>query len=209
MRRRLRIGLTGGIASGKSTVAQRFMDLGVPVIDADVAARAVVAPGKPGLAEVIKRFGGGVVAVNGELDRRALRDLIFSDPGSRRDLEAILHPLIRADMEQSAETAVGPYVVMAIPLLVEGGSRDHVDRILLVDVDEVVQLHRVMARDACSLEQARAILASQASRSARLAMAADVLLNTGTVTDLRQAVDRLHEQYLRLAEAQRPERDLT
>ncbi len=204
MGRRLRIGLTGGVASGKSTVARRFVELGVPVIDADAAARAVVAPGKPGLAAVSERFGPRVLAENGELDRRALRDLIFKDPGSRRDLEAILHPLIRADMEQSAELAVGPYVVMDIPLLVEGGSRDRVDRILVVDVDETMQLQRVMARDGCTEQQARAILASQASRRARLAAADDVLLNAGTVTDLRQAVDHLHERYLRLAEAQRP-----
>jgi dephospho-CoA kinase len=204
MGRRLRIGLTGGIASGKTTVAQRFMELGVPVIDADEAARAVVEPGKPGLAEVLKRFGSGVIAENGELDRRALRNLIFNDPGSRRDLEAILHPLIRADMEQSVKQAVGPYVVMAIPLLVEGTARDRVDRVLVVDVDEAVQLQRVMARDGCTDQQARAILASQASRSERLAAADDVLLNAGTVTDLRRAVDQLHERYLRLAEAQRP-----
>jgi dephospho-CoA kinase len=145
-----------------------------------------------------------VAGQNGELDRRALRELIFKDPGARRDLEAILHPLIRADMERNAELAVGPYVVMAIPLLVEGGARDRVDRVLVVDVDEVVQLQRVRARDGCTEDQARAILTSQASRSARLAAADDVLLNAGTVTDLRQAVDRLHAQYLRLAEAQRP-----
>jgi dephospho-CoA kinase len=204
MGRRLRIGLTGGIASGKTTVAQRFMELGVPVIDADEAARAVVEPGKLGLAEVLKRFGGGVIAENGELDRRALRNLIFNDPGSRRDLEAILHPLIRADMEQSVAQAVGPYVVMAIPLLVEGAACDRVDRVLVVDVDEAVQLQRVMARDGCTDQQARAILASQASRSERLAAADDVLLNAGTVTDLRRAVDQLHERYLRVAEAQRP-----
>ncbi len=204
MGRRLRIGLTGGIASGKSTVARRFTELGVPVIDADAAARAVVAPGTPGLAAVSERFGPGVLTDNGELDRRALRDLIFNDPALRQDLEAILHPLIRADMEQSAELAVGPYVVMDIPLLVEGGSRDRVDRILVVDVDEAVQLQRVVARDGCTEQQARAILASQASRTARLAAADDVLPNTGTVTDLRQAVDRLHERYLRLARAPRP-----
>ena len=200
MERRLRIGLTGGIASGKSTVAQRFKDLGVAVIDADEAARAVVAPGTPGLAKVIQRFGGGMVAASGELDRRALRDLIFTDSGSRRDLEAILHPFIRADMEDRAATAAGLYIVMVIPLLVEGGSPDRVDRILVVDADEAVQLQRVMARDGGSLEQARAILATQASRGARLAVADDVLLNTGTVTDLRQAVDLLHERYLKLAE---------
>jgi dephospho-CoA kinase len=204
MGRRLRIGLTGGIASGKSTVAQRFTDLRVPVIDADVAARAVVASGTPGLVRVIERFGPGVLAQNGELDRRALRDLIFSNPGARRDLESILHPLIRADMERSADQAVGPYIVMAIPLLIEGGPSDRVDRILVVDVDGAVQLRRVMERDGCTEEQARAILASQASRSARLAAADDVLQNTGTVMDLRQAVDRLHERYLRLAEIQGP-----
>jgi dephospho-CoA kinase len=201
MGRRLRIGLTGGIASGKSTVAQRFLDLGVSVIDADEAARAVVAPGTPGLARVIQRFGATLVDANGDLDRRALRDLIFTDPGARRDLEAILHPFIRADMEDRAQTAAGPYIVMVIPLLVEGGSADRVDRVLVVDADESLQLQRVMARDGCSLQQARAILASQASRGARLAAADDVLQNDGTVTDLRQSVDRLHERYLALAEA--------
>jgi dephospho-CoA kinase len=207
MGRRLLIGLTGGIASGKSTVAQRFMDLGVPVIDADVAAREVVAPGKPGLQQVIDRFGSRVVAENGELDRRALREIIFSDPDARRDLEAILHPLIRAEMDRRAAVAVGPYIVMAIPLLIEGGSRDRVDRILVVDVDEAVQLQRVMARDHCSAEQAQAILASQAPRTARLAAADDVLPNGGTVTELRQAVDALHQQYLRLAAAGHPDGD--
>ncbi|MGB6356780.1 MAG: dephospho-CoA kinase, partial [Steroidobacteraceae bacterium] len=204
MGRRLRIGLTGGIASGKSTVAQRFIDLGVPVIDADAAARAVVAPNTPGLARVTERFGPKVLAEDGKLDRRALRDLIFSDPGSRRDLEGILHPLIRADMEGSVDRAVGPYVVMAIPLLIETGPSERVDRILVVDVDEALQLRRLMERDGCTTEQARAILASQAARSARLAAADDVLMNAGTVTDLRQAVDRLHERYLRLADAQSP-----
>ena len=207
MGRRLLIGLTGGIASGKSTVAQRFMDLGVPVIDADVAAREVVAPGKPGLQQVIDRFGSRVVAENGELDRRALREIVFSDPDARRDLEAILHPLIRAEMDRRAAVAVGPYIVMAIPLLIEGGSRDRVDRMLVVDVDEAVQLQRVMARDHCSAEQAQAILASQAPRSARLAAADDVLPNGGTVTELRQAVDALHQQYLRLAAAGHPDGD--
>jgi len=200
MARRLRIGLTGGIASGKSTVAQRLTELGIPVIDADVAARAVVEPGTVGIAQVVERFGSGILDATGALDRRALRDLIFNDPRARSDLEAILHPLIRAAMERSAEAAAGSYIVMAIPLLVEGGASDRVDRVLVVDVDESLQLQRVMARDGSSLEQARAILASQASRAARLAAADDVLLNSGTVTDVRQAVDRLHQKYLRLAE---------
>jgi len=196
----MRIGLTGGIASGKSTVSQRFAELGVPVIDADVASRAVVLPGTPGLLRIVRRFGPGILGADGELDRRALRNLIFDHPDSRRDLDAILHPLIRAEMETRAAAAVGPYLVMAIPLLVEGGgARGRVDRVLVVDVDEATQLQRVQARDAIGAEQARAILASQASRAARLAAADDVLPNTGSVTDLRQAVDVLHQQYLRLA----------
>ena len=198
---RLRIGLTGGIASGKSTVTQRFAELGVPVIDADVASRSVVEPGKPGLAHVVERFGRQVLDADGRLDRKALRALIFNDPTSRQALDAILHPLIRADMEQQAAEAKGPYVVMAVPLLIEGGNaRARVDRILVVDADEALQIQRVQARDGSSADQARAIIASQASRAARLAAADDVLLNTGTVADLRQAVDRLHEKYLQLAQ---------
>jgi dephospho-CoA kinase len=197
----MRIGLTGGIASGKSTVARRFLELGVPVIDADESSRSVVAAGQPGLSQVIKAFGSGVLNANGELDRQALRNLIFADHSRRRDLEAILHPLIRADMERQALTAIGPYLVLAIPLLVEGGATDRVDRILVVDVDEAVQLERLMARDSHSLAQARAILAAQANRASRLKVADDVLVNSGTVPELRQAVDRLHQRYLSLAEA--------
>ena len=198
---RLRIGLTGGIASGKSTVAERFSELGVPVIDADESSRAVVAPGQPGLQAVVARFGTGVLTAQGELDRRALRGLIFADSAKRQELEAILHPLIRADMEQRALHAVGPYLILAIPLLVEGGARarTRVDRVLVVDADEAQQLQRLVARDAVSPEQARAILAAQASRAGRLSAADDVLVNSGTVSELRQAVDRLHERYLGLA----------
>src|ERR1700729_1540021 len=121
MTSRLRIGLTGGIASGKSTVAQRFAELGIPVIDADVAARTVVEQGKPGLAQVVERFGPQVLDMNGNLDRKALRAVIFNDSAARQALDAILHRLIRADMEQQVAVARGPYVVMAIPLLIEGG----------------------------------------------------------------------------------------
>jgi dephospho-CoA kinase len=204
MARRLRIGLTGGIASGKSTVAARFSELGIPVIDADESSRLVVAPGQPGHNAVVARFGESLLTADGELDRRALRQLIFADPRKRRDLEAILHPLIRADMERRAAEAVGPYLILAIPLLVEGGARDQVDRILVVDADEAAQLQRLMVRDAESLEGARAILAAQANRAVRLKAADDVLMNAGTVPELRQAVDRLHQSYLRLAEAMPP-----
>jgi len=200
MTRRLRIGLTGGIASGKSTVAQRFLELAVPVIDADDSARHVVAPGTPGLARILHAFGSHLLAADGQLDRGALRRLVFSEPARRRELEAILHPLIRADMEREVERAAGPYVVMAIPLLVEGGgTRDRIDRILVVDVPEAVQIARVMARDGGTAEEAQTILAAQAPRAGRLQAADDVLVNTGSVTDLRRAVDGLHDSYLRLA----------
>jgi dephospho-CoA kinase len=202
---RLRIGLTGGIASGKSTVEQRFVQLGVRVINADDSARAVVAPGHPGLAAVVERFGKQMLTAQGELDRPALRARIFADARERQALEAILHPLIRADMERCATLAEGPYLVLSIPLLVEGKSRDgggaRVDRILVVDIDEALQLERLMSRDSIGIEQARAIVASQASRAERLRVADDVLENSGTVPELRQAVDRLHTEYLRRAAA--------
>jgi dephospho-CoA kinase len=197
---RLRIGLTGGIASGKSTVAARFGELGVPVIDADEVAREEVAPGSVGLGRVVARFGPGVLSADGHLDRRILRGMIFSDASLRQDLEAILHPLIRATMDGRTTIVAGPYVVMAIPLLLERGtSAGRVDRILVVDVDEEVQLTRVMARDACPVEQARAIIAAQASRSMRLQAADDVLVNDGSIAELRASVDVLHARYLDLA----------
>ena len=201
MPRRLRIGLTGGIASGKSTVEQRFRELGVPVVNADDSSRAVVAPGQPGLAAVVSRFGSGVLTPQGELDRRSLRSLIFADPVRRKELEAILHPLIRSDMERRVSQSDGPYIVLSIPLLVEGGARDRVDRVLLVDADEARQLERLMSRDAVSEAEARATLSAQASRAARLAAADDVLENCGTVSELRQAIDRVHRRYLELAAA--------
>jgi dephospho-CoA kinase len=200
MAERLRIGLTGGIASGKTTVARRFSELEVPVIDADESSRSVVAPGQPGLGQVVAAFGAAVLTEDGELDRRALRRLVFADPLKRQKLESILHPLIRADMDRRAKEAIGPYLILAIPLLVEGGGRNRVDRILVVDVPEALQLERLVARDSVGTEDAQAILAAQANRTDRLQAADDVLVNTGTVTELRLKVDRLHHRYLQLAE---------
>jgi dephospho-CoA kinase len=200
MARPLRIGLTGGIASGKSTVTQRFSELGVPVIDADIASRAVVQPGTAGLQQIVQRFGSTILGPGGDLNRAALRAQIFGDSSLRKELEAILHPLIRTYMEHQAKDVVFPYLIMAIPLLIESGSsRDRVDRILVIDADDNTQIRRLQERDGSSLDQARAILASQASRESRLAAADDVLVNDGTVTDLRQAVDRQHARYLSLA----------
>ncbi len=197
---RLRVGLTGGIASGKSTAATRFGELGVAVIDADESARAVVAPGMPGLEAVLERFGRHLRNSQGELNRRALRDIIFANPEQRQDLEFLLHPLIRADMERRSERATGPYVVFEIPLLVENGRGDRVDRVLVIDVDEQRQIERLMARDQTPMQQAAAILAAQATRAARLSAADDVISNTGSVDELRHAIDQIHQRYLSLSE---------
>jgi dephospho-CoA kinase len=194
------VGLTGGIASGKSTAARRFAALGVPVIDADLAARAVVTPGSPGLAEVVRRFGTGIIEPGGALDRGALRRLVFTDPAARRDLEAILHPRIRVEMDRLAAAAAGPYLILAIPLLIEGrDARQRVDRVLVIDVDEAAQLARVMARDGSTEAEARAILSAQASRQDRLSQADDIIDNSGSLTDLACRVDERHAFYMQLA----------
>ena len=194
-----RVALTGGIASGKSTVADLFAALGVPVIDTDVIARQVVEPGQPALAKISATFGPDVLDTDGRLDRRRMRERIFADPDAKRRLEAILHPAIRAEMEQQSMAAQGPYQVLVIPLLTEGGRRDHVDRVLLVDVPEELQIQRLMMRDGVSHEQAQASLNAQATRAQRLALADDVIRNTGRVDGLREQVAELHGKYLRLA----------
>jgi dephospho-CoA kinase len=194
-----RVALTGGIASGKSTVADLFAAHGVPVIDTDVIAREVVEPGRPALALVAEAFGADVLDAAGHLDRKRMRERIFADPAARRRLEAILHPAIRAEMERQSQAADGPYQLLVIPLFAEGGRRDHVDRVLLVDVPEELQVERVMLRDGVSRGQALASLNAQATRAQRLAMADDVLPNTGRVDDLRERVGELHRHYLQLA----------
>jgi dephospho-CoA kinase len=190
-----RVALTGGIASGKSTVADLFAALGVPVIDTDVIARQVVEPGQSALARIAEAFGAGVLDPDGRLDRRRMRERIFSDPEAKRRLEAILHPAIRAEMERQSRAAAGPYQVLVIPLLTEGGRRDHVDRVLLVDVPEELQIQRLMMRDGVSHEQARASLNAQATRAERLALADDIVRNTGRVDDLRVRVAELDRKY--------------
>ena len=212
-----RIGLTGGIASGKSRAAEVFAQLGVPVIDSDVIAREVVAPGSAGLAAVRARFGDGVLSPDGSLDRRALRERVFADPAARRDLEAITHPLIRQKMAEDSARAGGPYQVHVIPLLAEGarkavaaaaagvaaptGRPRGLDRILVIDCPEEVQVARVMARDRVDEVGARAVLAAQASRAERLSIADDVILNDRGPEALEAAVRALHGRYLGFAAA--------
>ncbi|MGI9247065.1 MAG: dephospho-CoA kinase [Steroidobacteraceae bacterium] len=200
-----RIALTGGIASGKTTVANLFAARGVPLIDTDLIAREVVEPGQPALAAVVREFGADVLAADGRLDRRMLRERIFTDPSARRALEGILHPAIRAEMERQSRAAAGggPYQLLVVPLLTEGGRRDHVQRVLLVDVPESVQVERLMARDAVTHEQAVASLQAQATRETRLAFADDVITNTGRLEDLATQVEALHRAYLRRAAAHR------
>ncbi len=197
----LRVGLTGGIASGKTTAAHRFAELGATVIDADEVARALVEPGMPALTEILARFGDGVLGADRRLDRRALRERVFRDPGARRDLEAILHPRIRAEMARRAAAAAGPYAILVIPLLIEGGQRDGFDRILVVDVAEETQRRRLLERDRVSAELASAMLAAQARRAERLARADDVLSNEASLEALQAGVDALHRRYLALAAA--------
>lgn len=195
----LRVALTGGIASGKSTVADLFAARGVPVIDTDLIAREVVEPGTPALAAVVEAFGPEVLGADGRLDRRRMRERIFGDASARRRLEGILHPAIRAEMARRSLAAGGPYQVLVIPLLAEGGRRDHVDRVLLVDVPEELQVERLMLRDGVSREQAAASLGAQAGRAARLAIADDVILNTGRADDLDHEVTALDGKYRKLA----------
>jgi dephospho-CoA kinase len=199
----LRVALTGGIASGKTTVANLFAARGVPLIDTDVIAREVVEPGQLALDLVVAAFGPEVLAADGRLDRRQLRDHVFRDPTARRTLESILHPAIRAEMELQSRAAANaaPYQLLVIPLLAEGGRRDHVDRVLVVDASEDVQVQRLVARDRVSEAQARAALQAQAGRADRLAMADDVIVNTGAPHDLQAQVDLLHQRYLELADA--------
>jgi dephospho-CoA kinase len=194
-----RVALTGGIASGKSTVADLFAALGLPVIDTDVIARQIVEPGQPALAQVVAEFGAQVLDATGRIDRRRMRERIFADPDAKRRLESILHPAIRAEMARESLAAQGPYQVLVIPLLTEGGSRDHVDRVLLVDVPEELQIQRLMMRDGVSHDQAQASLNAQATRAERLTMADDVVRNTGRVDELREAVAALDAKYRGLA----------
>ncbi|MEX2494998.1 MAG: dephospho-CoA kinase [Woeseia sp.] len=198
-RRPLRIGLTGGVASGKSMVADLFSDRGVPVIDTDVIARDIVEPGEPALREIKQAFGRDVIAPDGRLDRRGLRSLVFADAEKRKSLEAILHPKIRDEALQRARIAGGVYQIIVVPLLVHSPMRKLMDRILVVDCSEQTQLERLRQRDAESEEQARRIIAAQASREERLAIADDVIDNGGTPREAAEQVAQLHRFYSDLA----------
>lgn len=196
----LRIGLTGGIGSGKSTVADCFARLGVTVIDSDVIARELVSPGGEALQRIIDTFGAGVLQADGSLDRTALRRRIFGDDEARRQLESILHPRIRHELQTRVAEAAGPYVVLVIPLLVEQNWMSEVDRVLVVDCSPQTQISRTMARDHVSKEEARAVLKHQASREQRLACADDVIDNDSNRRDLDEIVAQLDRRYRQIGD---------
>jgi dephospho-CoA kinase len=196
----LLIALTGGIASGKTAVAELFARLGVPVLDTDQIARDVVAPGMPALGQLVAEFGAEILDAQGKLDRARMRERVFADPAQRRKLEAITHPAIRDELARRSAAAGGGYQIHVIPLLVESGRAEAYDRVLVVDCPKEAQIARLMARDGTSRQQAEEILAAQVSREERLNAAHDVIENTGTLADLERFVQTLHRNYALLAQ---------
>jgi dephospho-CoA kinase len=199
------VGLTGGIGSGKSAVADRFARLGVHVVDTDEIAHELTRPAGEAIARIRAAFGAEAIAADGSLDRARMRRLVFSDAQARKRLEAILHPLIRVESARRVERAQSPYAILVIPLMVESGmDRSRTARVLVVDCPETLQVERVMRRSGLPDAEVRAILASQATRAQRLASADDVIDNSGPPEALDQQVSRLHEKYLTLARAATP-----
>ena len=191
------VGLTGGIGCGKTAVSDRFAALGASIVDTDVIAHALTAPGGAAMDAIEQEFGPAFVSADGALDRVRMRELVFSDPAAKARLEAILHPRIRAATAAAATGATGTYLIYVVPLLVEsGGWRERVDRVLVIDCPEEVQIARVMRRNAMSEAQVRAIMATQASRAERLAQADDVVVNDGGLEALDRQIALLHAQYL-------------
>ena len=192
------LGLTGGIGSGKSAAAEHFAELGIHVVDADHAARWVVEPGRPALSKIAEHFGNDVLQADGQLNRSALRSLIFADPEQRRWLEALLHPLIREEIASSLEQAQSPYAILVSPLLIESGQHTTTQRVLVIDAPQALQIERTWLRDNTSEQQVQAILKAQASREERLRHADDVLVNDKDLAALKTEVERLHHFYLTL-----------
>lgn len=193
------VALTGGIACGKSEVARRFAALGADVIDADVVAHEIVQAGAPALREIVSVFGAVILNAGGALDRRAMRELIFRDAAARKRLESILHPRLLAELHERASESAGPYAMLVIPLFVETGAYSWVDRVLVIDVPRDQQIARIVARDHITTDLAEAMINAQATREQRLAVADDVIDNSGALSDLDAAVLALHSKYVALA----------
>jgi dephospho-CoA kinase len=196
------VALTGGIACGKTTVANLFEALGATIVDTDLLAREVVAPGSPLLPKIAAHFGADILVTDGSLDRRALRTRVFADPAERLWLEQLTHPAIRELTDARSAAAKGPYAMVAIPLLVETGGAKRFDRVLVVDCDPEVQLARLQARDGTTRAEAQRMLGAQATRMERLAVADDVIRNDDDVAALRDQVEILHRQYVAASRAQ-------
>ncbi|MCP3661185.1 MAG: dephospho-CoA kinase [Gammaproteobacteria bacterium] len=194
------IGLTGGIGCGKSAVTDLFSSLGVPVIDADVAAREVVAKGEPALDSLCQLFGSAILKTDGSLNRRQLRDIIFSDSEARQQVEAILHPRIRERMDARLAQLTTPYAIASIPLLLENGLERTVNRVLVVDCSPEEQIRRVSKRDRVETDAVEKIIASQIGREKRLAAADDVIVNSGSLNDLKTVVNSLDAKYIQLSQ---------
>ncbi|MFP3516844.1 dephospho-CoA kinase [Pseudomonas sp. SIMBA_077] len=192
------LGLTGGIGSGKSAAAEHFASLGVHVVDADHAARWVVEPGRPALTKIAEHFGDSVLLADGQLNRSALRNIIFSDPQQRQWLEALLHPLVREEIAQNLAQAQSPYAILVSPLLIESGQYSTTQRVLVIDAPQTLQIQRTLLRDNTNEEHVQAILNAQASREERLRHADDVLVNDTDLQVLKTEVERLHHFYLTL-----------
>lgn len=191
--------LTGGIASGKTAVSDQFAALGVPVVDTDRIAHAIVEPGQPALQRLAEAFGPDFLDAMGRLDRHRMRQAIFANPELKTRLESILHPMIATEAWQSVRALDAPYCILVIPLYTESARWPYIDRVLVVDVDEATQIERVMARDKVDRDQAEAILRAQASREERLALADDIIDNSGSLAQLKQKVGALHLKYVKLA----------
>ncbi|EJB5282591.1 dephospho-CoA kinase [Vibrio vulnificus] len=198
------IGLTGGIASGKTTVANLFQQhFAIDIVDADIVARQVVAPGSAGLAAIVDHFGVDILTHEGELDRGQLRQRIFAHSEEKQWLNALLHPMIRRKMIEDLAQVSSPYALLVVPLLVENQLQTLCDRVLVVDVEEKTQLQRTMDRDGVDEQQVRAILKAQASRHERLALADDVIKNESKDQDLLQQITDLHQKYLAMSKQNR------
>jgi len=195
----LKIGLTGGIASGKSTICQLFSNYNAPIIDADIIARKLVEPGQIAFDEIVHTFGPEIVQADGTLNRRSLRTLIFSNPKERARLENILHPKINHQLQQQSDALKSPYCILAIPLLIESQLQDSVDRILVIDLSPALQLERLCRRDEISSLDAKLIIDSQCSREQRLAFADDIISNNHSVTDLKKIIFNLDQKYRQLS----------
>ncbi len=192
----LKIGLTGGISCGKSTVAHYFAELGITVIDADVISHRITAAGSEAHNKIVDKFGTEILQDNGELNRRYLRDLIFQNAEAKKWLENLLHPVIMQEMLSQAEQANSPYCILVIPLLLECDLQESVDLILVVDAPEEMQIQRSMKRDNITQTEVEAIMATQVSRKQRLAAADDIIVNDGSASELKTHVKKLHEKYI-------------